>query len=387
MTGRRIFLVAGEPSGDQHGAALVRELRRLAPEVELVGLGGRRMEEEGMTLRADLAGHAIVGFTEVVRHFPEVRAMFHSTVAEFDRSPPDAVVLIDYPGFNLRLSREAKRRGIRVVYYISPQLWAWGRGRLRKMAQWVDLMLVILPFEEKLYRDVDMRAEFVGHPLLDEMAQYEFDEKLVARWTSDGRSPIFGLLPGSRVQEIVRLLPVMAGAARLLRNDYPAGRYLVPLIDEECASAARQILSSYPDAGLELAVGRVQEVLRSASVCMIASGTATLQAAICGTPMVVAYKLSRASYLVARLLVRVDHISLVNILAGGPLVPEFVQRQARPEAIAQAVRQILTEPEMRHRMIAGLSEVHRRLGEPGASRRAAERILEEIDGAGRRRPA
>jgi len=382
MTDQRVFLVAGEPSGDQHGAALVRQLRELAPDVELVGLGGHRMKAEGMTLRFDLAEHAIVGFTEVFKHIPQVKAMFQSTVAEFDRSPPDAVVLIDYPGFNLRLAREAKRRGIRVVYYISPQLWAWGRGRLRKMAERVDLMLVILPFEETMYREVDMRVEFVGHPLLDEMAEYQIDEELMARWTTDGRSPVLGLLPGSRVQEITRLLPVMALTAELLRKDYPDGRFLVPLNDDDCIETAGRILADYSDARIEMVGGHVQEVLRSANACVITSGTATLEAAICGTPMVVAYKLSSPSYYVARMLVRIDHISLVNILAGGSLVPEFIQRQARPEAIAQAVKQILTEPEMRHRIVAGLGEVYRRLGKPGASRRAAERILDELNGAG-----
>jgi len=379
MTGRRIFLVAGEPSGDQHGAALVRELGRLEPELELVGLGGHSMEAEGMTLRSDLAEHAIVGFTEVIKHFPEVKSVFRKTVAEFDRAPPDAVVLIDYPGFNLRLAGEAKRRGIRVIYYISPQLWAWGRGRLRKMAQRVDLMLVILPFEATMYREAGVQVEFVGHPLLDEMAEYELDHQLVDRWSAGRDGPVIGLLPGSRIQEVNRLLPVMADAADLLREDCPEGRFLAPLVDEECSTAARRILDGYPDAGIELVVGRVQEVLRAADVCMIASGTATLQAAICGTPMVVAYKLSGASYCVARMLVRIDHISLVNILAGGPLVPEFVQQDARPEPIAHSVRQILTEPQMRRRIVAGLGEVHRQLGEPGASCRAAERILEELD--------
>ena len=384
MTGQRIFLVAGEPSGDQHGAALVRQLRDLAPDIELVGLGGRRMEAEGMTLRSDLAGHAIVGFTEVFKHFPEVKTMFQSTVAEFERSPPEAVVLIDYPGFNLRLAREAKRRGIRVIYYISPQLWAWGRGRLRKMAERVDLMLVILPFEETMYREADMRVEFVGHPLLDEMAEYQIDEELMAQWTADGHSPVLGLLPGSRVQEVTRLLPVMAATAELLRKDYPNGRFLVQLSDDDCTETAGRILADYTEARIEMVGGRVQEVLRSANACVIASGTATLEAAICGTPMVVAYKLSGPSYYVARALVRIDHISLVNILANGPLVPEFIKGQARPAAIAQAVKQILTEPDMRHRIVAGLGEVYRRLGKPGASRRAAERILGELNGADRR---
>jgi len=379
MSGRRIFLVAGEPSGDQHGAALVRELRHLVPEIEMVGLGGRRMEEEGMTLRFDLAEHAIVGFTEVFRHLPQVRSAYRSAVEEFDRMPPEAVVLIDYPGFNVRLAREAKRRGIRVIYYISPQLWAWGRGRLAKMAERVDLMLVILPFEETMYREADMRVEFVGHPLLDEMAEYQFDEQLMAGWKNDGRSPMLGLLPGSRVQEIDRLLPVMAESAELLREDYPEGRFIMPLADDECGHAASRILASHKEAGIEMVVGCVPEVLKSADVCMIASGTATLQAAICGTPMVVAYKLSGLSYLMARLLVRIDHISLVNILAGGSLVPEFIQGQARPAEIAQAVRQILAKPEMRRRMVAGLAEVQQRLGERGASRRAAERILGEME--------
>ena len=340
------------------------------------------MEAEGMTLRSDLAGHAIVGFTEVFKHLPQVKTMFKSAVAEFDRSPPDAVVLIDYPGFNLRLAREAKRRGIRVIYYISPQLWAWGRGRLRKMAERVDLMLVILPFEETMYQEADMRVEFVGHPLLDEMAEYKIDEELMAQWTADGSSPVLGLLPGSRVQEVTKLLPVMAATAELLREDYPDGRFLVPLSDNDCIETAERILADYTDARIELVVGRVQEVLRSASACVIASGTATLEAAICGTPMVVTYMLSGLSYYVARMLVRIDHISLVNILAEGSLVPEFIQGQARPATIAQAIKQILTEPEMRHRIVAGLGEVYRRLGKPGASRRAAERILGELNDSG-----
>ncbi len=372
-------MVAGEPSGDMHGAKLVREIKAISPDIEIVGLGGKLMESEGMTLRTDLATHAIVGITEVLRHFPEVKRVYRQTVAEFDRDPPQAVILIDYPGFNLRLAREAKRRGIRVIYYISPQLWAWGRGRLRKMVERVDLMLVILPFEQTMYQQAHMEVEFVGHPLLDEMAEYQLDHNIIDRWRADGKGPIIGLLPGSRIQEISKLLPVMVEAARHLKSDYPECKLLAPVLDAECETTVASILGQYNDIDIEVVVGRVQEVLQASDVCVIASGTATLQAAISGTPMVVTYKLSAMSFWMARFLVRIDSISLVNILAGKTVVPELIQGQARPDIVAREVKRILEDDELRKNIISELDAVHRKLGEPGASRRAAQRIMKELE--------
>ena len=360
-----IYLVAGETSGDIHGANLVRALRDEDPSIECGGVGGRLMAEAGMRLDFNLAEHAIMGFAEVVRHLRFIRALFNDTVARLERERPQCLVAVDYPGFNIRLAREAKRIGIPVVWYISPQVWAWKRGRVKTLAQLVRKMLVILPFEESIYREAGVDCEYVGHPLVDHLAGIPI--------TGQYRDALtIGLLPGSREQEIGRLLGVMIGVARGIRDRYPHARFVVPCVDADREAQVRAMAGDFP---LETAVGKSYEVLGGARFCLVASGTATVEAALLGVPMIVLYKVAPVTYALARMLVHVEHIGMVNILAGKRIAPEFIQGAATVGAILPEALALIEDGPSRTKMIEGLSMVRERIGGPGASRRAALAVL------------
>jgi lipid-A-disaccharide synthase len=366
----RIFFSAGETSGDMHGAELVRVVRTLDPSVACEGIGGPLMQQAGMTLRYNLAERGIMGFTEVVRSFGFIRRLFLDTVDEFRRDPPDALVLIDYPGFNIRLAQKAKALGIKVYYYISPQVWAWKKKRIHTLARVVDKMIVILPFERALYEEVGVDCVYVGHPLLDYAAAHEASQPIAG-------DPVIGLLPGSREQEIARLLPTMLGVAAGIRDAYPNARFVTPCVDAARAQQVRQAAADFP---LEVVVGRMYDVLGSARFCMVASGTATLETAIFGVPMVILYRISPASYWLAKRLVTIEHIGLVNIMAEQRVVPEFIQGEATPENILPVALELIGDTPGRVKMHEDLQRVRRLLGGPGASERAARAILEDLKG-------
>jgi len=364
----RIFFSAGESSGDLHGANLIRALRAADPTLECVGVGGQRMAEAGMTLRYDLAGSGIMGFTEVVKAFASIRRVFLDTAAYIEASRPDCLVLIDYPGFNIRLAERAKAAGVRVVYYISPQVWAWKKKRIYTLARLVEKMLVILPFEEGLYREIGVDCTYVGHPLLDHLASIEF--------TGEYRGEcVIALLPGSREQEIRRLLGVMLEVARGIQTRYPEARFVTPCVDAVRERQVRAVAGKFP---IETVVGQSYEVLSAARFGLVASGTATLEAALLGVPMAILYKVTALNHWIARRLVHVEHIGLANILAGKSIVPEFIQHEARSETVLPVALDLIAETPRRAQMIKDLAEVRAGLGDAGASDRAAQQILEVI---------
>jgi len=365
----RIFFSAGESSGDIHGSHLIRALRAVDPSVTCEGLGGQRMAEAGMELRHDLAGQSIMGFAEVVQSFRSIRRLFLDTAAYVTRSRPNCLVLIDYPGFNLRLAQRAKAAEIPVVYYISPQVWAWRKGRIHTLARVVEKMLVILPFEEALYRAVGVDCTYVGHPLLDHMAATRIGG---ARRTGTA----VGLLPGSREQEIRRLLPVMIEVARGIRTSYPDARFLTPCVDETRERQVRELAGDFP---LETSVGKMYEMLEAVRCCLVASGTATLETALFAVPLVILYRTSPLNYWIARRLVRVEHIGLINILAGRGMVPEFIQRDACAEKVLPVALELLDDTPRRAQMLADLQRVREMLGRPGASARAAAEIMKVVN--------
>jgi lipid-A-disaccharide synthase len=372
---RKIFFVAGETSGDAHGAAIIRALKARVPEIECEGLGGPRMAAAGMLLRHDLASEAIMGFTEVVKHFPAIRRIFLDTVAHIRALKPDVLVLIDYPGFNIRLAKALEDDPVRVVYYISPQVWAWKKGRVRDIAASVDHMLVIFPFEEAIYQEAGVPCTYVGHPLAEQLAGYEPPHDL-------GGDCVIGLLPGSRAQEIARHMPVIVAVARGIRCQYPDARFLVPVVDEKRAAQVRAAAEGFP---MEVMVGGMHEVLAQARFALVASGTATLETALFGVPMVVLYKVSALSYALARLLVDVRHIGMVNIVAQRGIVPEFIQGRASAKHLLPAALELIGDTHARATMLADLAAVRARLGEGGASGRAAAVIsnyLKAPDGQG-----
>ncbi len=371
----RIMIIAGEVSGDLHGGQLVAELRARVPELDIYGIGGDRMAARGVDLVHHVRDLSFMGVAEVLLHLPFIRSVMRGLTALLDTRRPDLVVLIDYPGFNLRFARQAKRRGIPVVYYVSPQVWAWGRGRVRKIRRLVARMLVILPFEQQFYRDRGIPALYVGNPLIELAAPSLSPDAFRAGMGLDATRPLVGLLPGSRGQEVEAILPVMLATCRMLREQEPSLQFvlaLAPHIDRE------RVASLVADSGLDavLAESLPYDVMAHSRLALVASGTATLETGIIGTPMIVIYKTSALTYWLGRLLVRVPYIGLVNLVAGKQVVPEFVQGDARPGAIFLMARLLLADGGPRSAMMEGLAAIRARLAPAGAAARAAAEIAQ-----------
>jgi lipid-A-disaccharide synthase len=371
MRPQELLVVAGEASGDLHGARLVSELRRLIPGLSVFGLGGDELRAAGLDPVAHSAEISVVGITEVLRILKRAREVFAALLAEVDRRRPAAAVLIDFPDFNLRLAKELKKRGVPVVYYISPQVWAWRRGRVKTIAQVVDRMLVLFPFEVGFYRRFGVDVVHVGHPLVDEVPQ------LPSAWErgEPSREPYrVALLPGSRVSEVEALLPVMLAAVRRLAEDLPVEARLIraPTVPQEMLEEEIE-LSGLP---VRIISENRFAAVADSHLALCASGTATLEVGLLGTPMVMLYRLGRWTYLVAKLLVHLPYVSLVNLVLGRKVVPELVQGAASPERIALEAEQLLLDERERDDQRAALAEVRGRLGSGGASRRAAAEIAE-----------
>lgn len=375
----KIMIVAGEASGDLHGANLVREMRSLRSDLSFYGIGGRRLEMEGVDLLASSADMAVVGLTEVVSKLGFILKVRRHLKASMQRSRPDLLILIDYPDFNMPLAQAAKKYGIKVFYYISPQIWAWRKGRRHALGKTVDRMAVILPFEESVYNDVDLDVRFVGHPLLDAVK---------TKYTKDEASRRFGLrtdattvaiLPGSRENEVVKLLPEMLAAAALVKKRIPACQFIIPLAE----TLNRDNLSVYTNQcsfDITITEGDTYDALSCADIAMVASGTATLETALLEIPMIVAYKVSPLSYLLGRLFVDIDHIGLVNIIAGKTVAPEFIQGAVAADKMADEVLRILTDTQRYMDIKEELKKVKEKLGTPGAAGRAADMAMGLLQG-------
>jgi lipid-A-disaccharide synthase len=376
--GRRTVLVlTGEPSGDRAGGRLARELARLHRGIRIRAVGGPELREAGAEILQPIDELGAMGFVEVLRHIPRLRRLEARLARLLDEEPPDVVVPIDYPGFNLRIARAAKRRGIRVAYYIGPQVWAWGAGRVPKIARAVDRMIVVFPFEEEIYRRAGIRVDFVGHPLLDDLAAAPGRDVLRAALGASNGVPILGLLPGSRVQEVRRLLPVMLEAARLVKK----GRPDLAIVASHAQGVPRaeydRALADASGLDVHLRPGPAAAVITGSDALLVTSGTATLEAALLGTPLAVLYRTAPLTWLIGRRLVKIPRIALVNIVAGEDLAAEFLQGDARADRIAAHVEELI-EPGERHRVLSEkLRALRGRLGREGASRRAAEIVLEE----------
>jgi lipid-A-disaccharide synthase len=372
---QRIMIIAGEASGDLHGSGVVRELKRLRPSLDVYGVGGDKMKREGMDLIYHINELGFMGFVEVLTHLPFIKAMEHALeqIVKFKR--PDVLLLIDYPGFNIRFARIAKRYGVTVVYYISPQVWAWNRSRVKKMRALIDKMLVIFQFEADLYRAEGIDVEFVGHPLL-EVLDAKLDRKgFCQRFGLEEKKKILALFPGSRKQEIEHIFPEMLAAARhiaAVRNvEVVVG--VAPTLDEQ------YFRTLYKLPHVHLIKGMAYEVMANADFAFVTSGTATLETACFGTPLFVVYKTSWPTYLIGRALVKVGSIGLVNIVAGSKIVPEFIQYRATARKLSREALKLLDDEKQLAGMKARLLKVRDLLGTAGASKRVAERIL-HMDG-------
>ena len=383
---RTIYFVAGEVSADNHGASLMRCLRELDPTLKFIGRGGPQMQEvAGKQFKNWIGDAAVLGLWEVLRKYGYFREQFRQTTEEIVETEPDAVLLIDYPGFNLRLARALRRQSRRqkIIYYISPQVWAWNRGRIKRMARWIDLVLCIFPFEADLYNESGLRALFVGHPMI---------ERLQVRKADVARDPnLIGLFPGSRLREVRKILPVLIETARLLLRSKPTLRFEVAAASEELAQEISMMLTPHLNclppvtSGaprtrpiFEIMVGKTEEIMQRAWVGIVASGSATLEAAYFRMPFALVYKVAWPTYLAARLVVNVNYLGMPNLLAGREVVPEFIQHRAQPDAIANAVRPLMDDEKARNQMISQFDVVIPKLGGSGASEKAARAIIEEI---------
>jgi len=369
-----LMIVTGEVSGDMHAAAVLREARRLRPGLKAFGIGGDALRAAGMDVAVDVSEMSVMGITEVLRRLGFFRRVMRQMTDLAVRSRPDAVLLVDYPGFNLRFAARAHAAGLRVVYYICPQVWAWQRSRIPRMAQIVDKLIAIFPFEPDHFRGTGLDAEFVGHPLVDEAEAALQRPRQELPWRG---APRLALLPGSRPHEIRRLLPVMLETAAHLRRAFPDLGILVAAPSDREAALAAQIEKDAPcEHGPVVCVaGKTREILRQADAALVKSGTSTVEAALMQCPMSIAYRVSPLTYLLGKMLVRVPHIGMANIVAGRRVCPEFVQSDVRAEHMAAALRPLLEDTPQRQSMCHGLAGIRAALGERGASARAAQALL------------
>lgn len=362
------------------GAELVAALKALRPSWEFWGVGGPRLRSCGLETRHDSGEMAVVGFAEALRKMGLLRRVFADLKAEVSTGTTQAVVLIDYPGFNLRLARLARRAGLRVIYYVSPQIWAWRPGRLRQIARLVDKMLVLFPFEVPLYEKAGVNVTWVGHPLVDRLQESAADSPLPAALAARADGPLVGLLPGSREREVRTLLPVMVRSLPRIRERVPGVRFALAQASSIPDALTGEFLreSSVP---VTVVRDRTHDLMRRSSLLLVASGTATLEGALLGIPMVILYKLHPLSWWLGKLLVRIPWVGLVNILAGQELAPELLQGRANPGAIVEAAVPLLREEERRRRVQDELHRVAGLLGPGGAAERAAQEIVAFLEPA------
>lgn len=366
---KTLFIIAGEPSGDMHGAALIRSLKDKDPNIRIVGLGGAKMKEAGCELLYNMMPLAVVGFVEVLRHYVVFRHLLGQTVKWLKEYNPDTLIFIDYPGFNMRVAKIAKLMKIRMVYYISPQIWAWRESRLIQIKQFMDKVLVILPFEEEFYRTRGYdRAVFVGHPLLD---RKEFQDVPLRSFPAYSKQ--IGLLPGSRVKEIQKNLPEMLKSTRFFPKEFS---FVIPAVNDSCQLEIENVMNQE---GIHVkVVTSAYDVMKQSAAVIVAAGTAVLECACLGVPMVIVYTTTWITWAMSKFLLKIKHIGIVNILAKKIIVPEMIQGRAKAEDMAHNVLAIVQDRDTYERMIADMNDVKKQLGPPGANVRAAREVLYEF---------
>jgi len=368
----RLLLSCGEASGDMYAGALVRELRTLSPGIDVAGLAGPSFASEGGRVLVDYRGLSVTGFAEIVAKVPQLRAAKQRLVAEARATRPDALVVIDYFGFNGRLARDIHALGVPVVYYISPQIWAWRPGRIKLIREVSSRVLVIFPFEEAVYRQAGVPVEFVGHPLVDLARATESRGPFLQRLGLDPQAPTIAVLPGSRTSELRRILPTLVDASSIIRASVPDTQFVfarAPHLDDRLFEPARGLSRA------AIVQGETDAALAAADVVLTASGTATVQAALHDKPMVVVYRVSQLEYRLGRPFVKVDTFAMVNLIAGSRIVPELIQEDFTAPRVAAEAVSMLTDAARTARIRQGLAGVRDKLGGPGGSRRAAEAIL------------
>jgi len=371
---KNLMIIAGEVSGDLHGSSLIKELKILDPDINIYGIGGDKMVSAGMDANFHIKDMAFLGFVEVIRHIPHIRRVQKKLIEIIKEKNIKAVVLIDYPGFNLNFAKKVKKLNIKIIYYISPQVWAWGKGRIQKIKKFVDKMIVVFPFEEKLFKDENINVEFVGHPLLDILKTYQFltKEELYKKFNLDNKKEILLLLPGSRRHEVEKIFPEMIKAAEKLSKEFKFNIVVsaAPNIDREFfKNIAEQ--TSY-----KIVSGYNYDLMKHAKFGIIKSGTSTLEAAVFELPMIIVYKTSPLTYLIGKSLLKLDNIGMANIIAGEKVAPELIQNDLSTDKIFDESEMILKNENYYTETKNKLSKTKEKLGTEGASKRAAKSIYE-----------
>lgn len=377
MQEEKILIIAGEASGDRHAADLVQKLKEILPEAQFYGIGGDAMAAQGVELFFHIQQMSFLGLVEVLRHLPFIKKVFRLLEHWMQANEPRAVILVDYPGFNLRLAKMAKKQRIPVVYYICPQLWAWGEKRVEKIRRYVDLPLVIFQFETDFYARHGIQAKFVGHPLLDEIQLTLSEKAFRERYDLHPKNPLLALLPGSRPNEIKMLLPELAEVVKQFSENFKTEWVLgkAPAISSEFY---REMLKSFP-AKIKIVENDVHHLMRYARVAIVASGTATLETGFLGTPMIVLYRVSPLTYLIGKKLVKIKNIALANIVAGETIVPELIQHQVKSDFIVRELERYFTDVKYYEATKQKLKKISSILGDPGAAERAAQEIFALIE--------
>jgi lipid-A-disaccharide synthase len=372
-----VLIVAGEASADLHGANLIGAMKKQSPNVHFWGIGGRRMEKAGARILIPSSDMAVVGLTEIFSKARTIIRAYNRLKSIIKTFRPGLIILIDYPDFNIALARTANKCGVPVLYYISPQVWAWRRGRIKKIARRVDRMAVIFPFEQSLYRGQSVSVDYVGHPILDEYYKNESNggRPRTAEPSPSGSGPVLGLLPGSRLDEVKNLLPVMVGAAENLARHYPDLRGVIPVAPTIPADLVRS-MTDRTSVKIELSQDNIYKSMTHCDLAIVASGTATLEIAMMTIPMIIVYRVSALSFWIGKRIIKVPHISLVNLVAGAGIVPELIQKDATSQKISDEAHSILRGGRRRENMIQDLIRVRRTLGKGGASKRTASIALE-----------
>jgi len=379
----KILIVAGEASGDQHAARLVAAIKEELPHAEFLGVGGEALAAQGVRILCPASELAVVGLLEVAGRLPAVFKALKDISRALKQERPQLVILVDFPDFNFWVARLAKYWRVPVMYYVSPQVWAWRTYRVRTIARLVARMGVIFPFEADFYRQRGVLAEYVGHPLVETLPELPDRAALLEQWGLDPRRFTLALLPGSRASEIERHLPAMLEAAVLVKQAIPETQFVLPLASTAPEGLVREMVEKYNALGAAFRIieGQSYSALSAAHLAVVASGTATVEAALAATPFIIIYRLSPVTFAVGRLLVRVEHVGMANLLAGERLFPELLQHLFTPESLAREVLSLVKDRERLEVMRLGLARIVARLGGPGASRRAAMIAMEIITGS------
>ncbi len=382
MQANQFVIVAGEASGDMYGAEVARALKKKFSGARIFGLGGDRMREAGVELVGDISHTAVVGPFEAVGYFGTLYGVFRKLAERMESAAPEAVVLIDFPDFNLRLAGRARAEGIPVVYYISPQVWAWREGRVRQIRDVVDKMLVILPFEEAIYRRVGVDVEFVGHPLLDMVHARMSKGVFLTKYRLDGGKPIVAILPGSRRKELRFILPTLCRAVDLILNEKPEAQFVLPVAAGLDVDFVGRFVGSRP---IRLITGDTYDAIRYSRAAIVASGTATLETALLGTPEVIVYRIGRATWLLGKFLLRVRMFGLVNIILGEEVVPELYQDKMTPENVSRMTLKLMDDVWTQSQIRGNYEKLRRQLGRGNVAEKVAEAVYEVVNSSRRRK--